>query len=79
MSKVELAKIRALTFYNDRVTAYRRTHALPQLVCAGKPCKIYQPEVVRCENIGGSGVEIDWKVGTLHLIKYKYVLTSMNL
>ncbi|KAF9532514.1 hypothetical protein CPB83DRAFT_846914 [Crepidotus variabilis] len=61
MSKVELAKIRALTFYKDGVTTYKRSHALPQLVCVGKPCRLYQPEVVRCENLGGSGVEVDWK------------------
>jgi len=61
MSKVELAKIRALTFYKDEKTAFRRTSSLSQLVCVGKPCKLYQPEVVRCESLGGSGTDVDWK------------------
>jgi len=61
MSKVELAKIRALTFYKGENTAYRRTSALPQLSCVGKPCGLYQPEVVRCESLGGTGIDVDWK------------------
>jgi hypothetical protein len=65
MSKVELAKIRALTFYKGEKTAYRRTSPLPQLICIGKPCSLYQPEVIRCESLGGSGIDVDWKVRCL--------------
>jgi len=61
MSRLELARIPALTFYKDSETTYRRTSPLPQLVCQGKPCKLYTPEVVRCENLGGVGTEVDWK------------------
>ncbi|PPQ75438.1 hypothetical protein CVT24_013022 [Panaeolus cyanescens] len=61
MSRIELAKIPALTLYKDEYTAARRTDPIPQLVCHGKPCKLYQPEVVRCVNIGGTGTEVDWK------------------
>ncbi|KAF8806995.1 DUF1183-domain-containing protein [Phlegmacium glaucopus] len=64
MSRVELAKIRSLTFYKDSYTAARRTSALPQLVCVGKPCKLFQPEVVRCISLGGTGTEVDWKCET---------------
>jgi hypothetical protein len=63
MSQIELTKIPALTFYKDSWTQARRTSAIPQLTCIGKPCKLYQPEVVRCENLGGSGTDVDWKVG----------------
>ncbi|KAJ6619815.1 hypothetical protein B0H10DRAFT_1793068 [Mycena sp. CBHHK59/15] len=61
MSRVELARIPALTFYKDSLTESRRTKAIPQLICVGKPCKLYTPEVVRCHSLGGSGTEIDWK------------------
>uniref|UniRef100_A0A8H7Y2W1 Store-operated calcium entry-associated regulatory factor n=1 Tax=Psilocybe cubensis TaxID=181762 RepID=A0A8H7Y2W1_PSICU len=61
MSKIELAKIKSLTFYNDAVTAARRTAPMPQLVCVGKPCRVFQPEAVRCVNLGGSGTDVDWK------------------
>ncbi|KAF9048643.1 hypothetical protein BJ165DRAFT_1040385 [Panaeolus papilionaceus] len=61
MSRIELAKIPALTLYKDELTAARRTDPVPQLICHGKPCKLYQPEVVRCINTGGSGTEVDWK------------------
>ncbi|KAF8910680.1 hypothetical protein CPB84DRAFT_1842660 [Gymnopilus junonius] len=61
MSKVELAKVKSLTFYQNAYTTARRTSVLPQLVCVGKPCEIFQPEVVRCESLGGSGTDIDWK------------------
>jgi len=61
MARVELATIPALTFYQDSVTLSRRTSPIPQLVCVGKACNLYQPEVVRCENIGGGAADIDWK------------------
>ncbi|KAJ3783761.1 DUF1183-domain-containing protein [Lentinula aff. detonsa] len=61
MSRVKLASIKALTFYKDELTESRRTSPIPQLVCAGKPCKTYQPEVVHCKNIGGIGLDVDWK------------------
>ncbi|KAF9565259.1 DUF1183-domain-containing protein [Agrocybe pediades] len=61
MAKVELAKINALTFYKDARTTARRTSPMPQLVCVGKPCRLFQPEVVRCTSLGGVGTDIDWK------------------
>ncbi len=62
MSKVKLASISSLTFYNGADTKARRTDPIPQLTCVGKPCKYYQPDVVRCKNDGGSGIDVDWKV-----------------
>ncbi|CAK5269341.1 unnamed protein product [Mycena citricolor] len=61
MSRVQLAKIPALTFYKGEWTQSRRTEPLPQLTCVGKPCKLFTPDVVRCESLGGSGTDIDWK------------------
>jgi len=61
MSRLELAKIKSLTFYKDSYTTARRTSSLPQTVCVGKPCKLFQPEVVRCVSLGGTGTEVDWK------------------
>ena len=75
MTSVALARIPALTFYKDSVTLARRTAPIPQLICNGAPCKLYTPEVVRCENIGGSGAEVDWKV-CLPLI---YISISLGL
>ena len=62
MSRVALARIKSLTFYNDAVTASRRSDPIPQLNCIGKPCELYTPEVVRCVNIGGEGLDVEWKV-----------------
>lgn len=63
MSRIELAKIPSLTFYRDSLTTARRTRPIQQLICKGTPCKLYQPEVVRCTNLpGGRGTEVDWKV-----------------
>ena len=64
MSRVALENIPSLTFYKDAFTAARRTNPIPQLVCVGKPCALYQPDVVHCKNIGGSGTDVDWKVST---------------
>ncbi|GBE88422.1 hypothetical protein SCP_1302370 [Sparassis crispa] len=61
MSRVALARIPSLTFYKDAITLSRRDRPIPQLVCKGKACDLYQPEVVRCANIGGGGTEVDWK------------------
>ncbi|KAH7919508.1 DUF1183-domain-containing protein [Leucogyrophana mollusca] len=61
MSRIALDSIPALTFYKNSITAARRTSPIAQLICLGKPCFLYQPEVVRCKNIGGSGTDVDWK------------------
>jgi len=61
MSRVALAKIPALTLYKDSTTLSRRNRPIPQLVCIGKACNLYMPEVVQCESIGGEGGEVDWK------------------
>jgi len=61
MSRIALDSIPALTFYKNSLTAARRTSPIAQLICIGKPCALYQTEVVRCKNIGGSGVDVDWK------------------
>ncbi|CDO78042.1 hypothetical protein BN946_scf184724.g6 [Trametes cinnabarina] len=61
MSRVALAKIPSLTLYKDEFTLSRRGPPIPQLTCIGKPCRLYQPEVVRCVNVGGSGTDVDWK------------------
>ncbi|KAJ7066704.1 hypothetical protein C8F01DRAFT_1347822 [Mycena amicta] len=61
MSRLELAKIPALVFYKDSLTTSRRTSPIAQLTCVGKPCKLFTPDVVRCESLGGAGTDIDWK------------------
>jgi hypothetical protein len=61
MSRVKLTSVPALTFYKGSFTQSRRTSPIPQLVCLGKACRYYTPDVVRCENLGGEGAEIDWK------------------
>lgn len=62
-SRVALDSIRSLTFYSDTLTQSRRTPPIPQLKCIGKPCSLFQPDVVRCVNEGGQGTDVDWKVG----------------
>ncbi|KAK1224992.1 hypothetical protein PQX77_012061 [Marasmius sp. AFHP31] len=61
MSKAKLDSIKALTFYQGEETKARRSRPISQLTCIGKPCKFYQPEVVRCTNIGGRGTDVEWK------------------
>ena len=67
MSRVALAQIPSLTFYQDAETASRRGNPIPQLTCIGQACRLYTPEVVRCTSIGGSGTDVDWKVSLDHL------------
>ena len=61
MSRVALSQILSLSFYKDKQTLSRRAQAIPQLKCIGKPCRLYQPEAVRCTNLGGAGSEFDWR------------------
>ena len=61
-SRVKLVDIPALTLYNDEPTLSRRGQPIPQLVCKGKPCNLFKPDVIRCVNLGGEGTEVDWKV-----------------
>ncbi len=79
MSRVELARINALTFYKGEETTWRRTSELPQLVCVGKPCSLYQPEVVRCKNVGGHGTEVDWKVRSTQVAVEQTLLTMCTV
>lgn len=62
MARVALAEIRALTLYKDSLTLSRRGRPVPQLSCIGSPCNLFTPDVVRCENLGGRGTDVDWKV-----------------
>jgi len=63
-SRVRLADIPALTLYNDEPTLSRRGQPFPQLVCKGKPCSLFKPDVIRCVNLGGEGTNVDWKCET---------------
>lgn len=59
--KVALDSIRSLTFYKGEYTKARRTTPIQQLTCVGRPCNLYQPDVVRCVNEGGRGLDVEWK------------------
>ncbi|KLO15246.1 DUF1183-domain-containing protein [Schizopora paradoxa] len=59
MSRVLLADIQRLTLHKGAKTKGRRSHPIPQLKCVGE-CRNFEPEVVRCHNVGGEGTEIDW-------------------
>jgi len=61
MTRIELASIGSLTFYDGDTTRARRGKPIPQLTCRGKACALYKPDVVRCTNVGGSGTDVDWK------------------
>jgi len=63
-SRVKLVDIPALTLYNDEPTLSRRGQPIPQLICKGKPCNSFKPDVIRCVNLGGEGTEVDWKCET---------------
>ncbi|KAI9510743.1 hypothetical protein F5148DRAFT_1176969 [Russula earlei] len=63
-SRVKLVDIPALTLYNDEPTLSRRGQPIPQLICKGKPCSLFKPDVIRCINLGGEGTNVDWKCET---------------
>lgn len=60
--RVRLDSLSTLTFYNGEQTSFRRTSPVPQMTCKGKPCMVFQPDVVQCQNMGGHGTEVEWKV-----------------
>ncbi|KIR78005.1 hypothetical protein I306_04986 [Cryptococcus gattii EJB2] len=63
--KIPLSGIKTLTFYADKYTAGRRTAPIPQLTCQGPGCKIFQPDVVQCTNMGDDGLgNVQWKCDT---------------
>ncbi|KAH8836017.1 DUF1183-domain-containing protein [Flagelloscypha sp. PMI_526] len=59
-SKIKLEKIKSLLFYKNQLTKARRTTPIEQLTCHGAACDLYQPDVIRCTNIGGSGLDVEW-------------------
>ncbi|WRT65187.1 uncharacterized protein IL334_002130 [Kwoniella shivajii] len=63
--KVPLKGIKTLTFYSNQLTASRRVDPIPQLKCIGSACKLYQPEVVQCVNMGDDGLGgVQWRCDT---------------
>ena len=52
-NRIATRSLDVLTFYADEQTAFRRTEPVPQLACRGKPCSLFQPDVVQCRNMGG--------------------------
>lgn len=59
-SRVRMDTLNTLTFYNGEMTAARRSSPVPQLECVGKPCKLYQPDVVQCTAVGRNGPDVEW-------------------
>ncbi|ORX36145.1 hypothetical protein BD324DRAFT_526643 [Kockovaella imperatae] len=51
-SKVLLKDVKTVLFHAGAQTVARRTEPLPQLTCIGKACKVFQPEIVQCTNMG---------------------------
>ncbi|GAA99466.1 uncharacterized protein L969DRAFT_93926 [Mixia osmundae IAM 14324] len=62
-SKVKLSSIDTLTFYNGAETTFRRTSPVPQLTCQGSKsiCRQYAPDVIQCQNMGGTAPDIQWR------------------
>ena len=60
--KIRLRDIQALTLREGEYTTYKRTYAVPQLVCVGSICpKDLLPQVVQCQNVGWDGQQVQWK------------------
>ena len=62
MSRIALDEIRSLTLHRGDLTLGKRVRPIQQLKCVGSVCKEFQPEVVRCYNAGGQGIDVDWTV-----------------
>jgi len=59
--RVLLSSIKALTLYAGEYTLSRRGRPVPQLTCIGDACKYWTPDAVQCINVGGDGVDVNWK------------------
>ncbi|XP_061419625.1 store-operated calcium entry-associated regulatory factor [Lethenteron reissneri] len=55
-----LRDVSALTLHTGRMTAGRRSAAVPQLRCVGG-CSSFTPDVVQCLNRGHDGVDVQWE------------------
>ncbi|KAM3584454.1 Store-operated calcium entry-associated regulatory factor [Umbelopsis sp. WA50703] len=59
--KVRLRDLSAITLHADRQTSARRSSPIPQLECVGgDACHDFQPKVVRCQNDGFDGYDVQW-------------------
>jgi hypothetical protein len=76
MSRVALADIPALIFYDGSEARSRRGKPVPQLTCRGKACSSYKPDVVRCTNLGGAGTNVDWKASSKRWLYLQTILIS---
>jgi len=63
--KTLLRDVQVLTLYSDRMTAGRRSSAVPQLKCVGGSASSeFQPQVVQCYNRGWDGKDVQWECKT---------------
>ncbi len=59
---IPMIDIDALTLVAGRMTAARRSGAVPQLECTGSYCtNDLMPTVVQCRNVGSDGKEVQWR------------------
>lgn len=77
-SKVRMDSIDTLTFYNGEMTAARRSSPVPQLECVGKPCQLYQPDVVQCTAVGRNGPDVEWSKSFLILGALLFQMASSS-
>lgn len=61
---VLLSQTETLTFSANDLTNRRRKPAVPQLICNGPGCRLYQVKNMRCRNLGassgGGSEDIEW-------------------
>lgn len=61
------------TYYTD---LYPSCLPIAQLTCKGPGCKVFQPDVVQCTNMGDDGLgNIQWKVRSLFQATVYIILT----
>jgi len=59
---IPMIEIKLLTLEAGRMTAARRSAAIPQLECSGVYCTSdLMPQTVQCHNIGAIGQEVQWR------------------
>ncbi|XP_055332034.1 store-operated calcium entry-associated regulatory factor-like [Paramacrobiotus metropolitanus] len=64
--RVLLSDVQTLTLHQGKMTAARRTRAVPQLACVGGTagCSAFVPQTVQCYNRGSDGMDVQWECKT---------------
>lgn len=78
MSRIQFSKIPQLKFYPHINTNVRRKIAGKHMKCVGPQCSLHNVDSIKCDNMGGKGLDVKWKVSLIYRVRCDRVLKHLG-